>query len=368
MLIEIDPDIIVQLESDNLSSRHVHAIENIIRSHIEGKHLVVINSLNPKFKLRALSSLSREGLHKIYFESFQFLELKKNIKFHIKVGISTGYNNLMQQEGGRYIKLVHLDLMIDSNSTQKSILLGEHDSDADIYHKIGYALATKKFSNGRLAMELQGGGGDSTGDRFAGLIQENRIVLCIADSDRKSPSTSTGNTAKRIERVPKTILQDSIILHCRNIENFTFWFLFQHSDHPRLDPRLSKYFTALHPSNCDSDFWLYAPFKEGLNCCQLRKYKDIHPRDYDYIYESMQTYFPDCVPIISIASSKCKNEDTCHNILIEPLGRFGIQLLQQLRPDTLGTTLHSSECPGFIADIAESVFAYGCSLHPRFAF
>jgi hypothetical protein len=91
----------------------------------------------------------------------------------------------------------------------RSILMGENLTDVSFYVELGYlALAARSWRNIALRYERVTGGGSSFAQVFEHQAGEERIILAIADSDRKQPGGPPGSTWRELEKRSKQEAQE----------------------------------------------------------------------------------------------------------------------------------------------------------------
>jgi hypothetical protein len=91
----------------------------------------------------------------------------------------------------------------DSALIQKTFFLTENLSDATFYRRVAKIyLRWKKLKGIKIIFQPQLGGGATTARTYQ-LIQDRQehFCLCFLDSDKKSPNSPLGETAKAVKRI-----------------------------------------------------------------------------------------------------------------------------------------------------------------------
>ena len=100
-------------------------------------------------------------------------------------------NEFRQMKSSDFIKSVNI---------QHTILLGENNTDSIVYKMFGqYFLDKNRINSLYINCSNQAGGGSTTHQSYQEIYEANdRFCLCILDSDKKTPDSSIGNTAKKV--------------------------------------------------------------------------------------------------------------------------------------------------------------------------
>jgi hypothetical protein len=223
MLIEIDRSAIDgAIATGGSSATSIECIENLLRAHHAGKHVVSIeqehaDALAPISA--ALSARARGALVSIKAQQTEIRGLRGRLRWRMRVGLGRAFNGASVTQAGKEILQASLHDFHDFERLSQAVLLGENLTDAALYRTMGKAFIALRGWNVRLAFEERGGGGSTTAPAFEKLVSDGKIVLAIADSDRKYPDGPLGSTAARLLRVQKKAFQHVHVLHVRFAEN-----------------------------------------------------------------------------------------------------------------------------------------------------
>jgi len=300
---------VIHLTDDLINKRKLindfyHFLFIIMLSYKEGKHFISISPKNIKFLLDDEELKERPELYQIlqsYNTHCKAYNLKNfEIYFNIIIKIIPEGREYNEQIGAdieyRYIKY---NKFLDSVTIQKTILLGENPSDAEIYKIISDYYQKQKNINYRCLYEARGGGGNTVVKEYKPIhSQEERFCLCILDSDiRYAQQTTYGDTAKFVvdydkqnTKNYKTTIKIIEVLELENLLPLKFYKdTYSHKSDVICDIEkiLSK----------DSNFKKYFDFKKGVSC----KY-DIEKAT---CKEYLKTYF---CPLIEKANITLKSE------------------------------------------------------------
>ena len=271
----------------------------------EGKHFISISAKNVKILLEDKELQEKPELYQIlqsynaHCKSYNLENFKKYFNVIIKV-ISNGdeYNEKVESNiEYRYIKY---DKFLDSVTIQKTILLGENPSDAEIYKLISDYYQKQKHLNYRCSYEARGGGGNTVIREYKPIFnEEERFCLCILDSDiRYKLQTNYGDTAKYVvdfeEQTSKKNYKMTIkIIEVLELENLLPLSFYQDNYSHKINTvnNIEKILTI------DTDFKKYFDFKKGISC------------KYDITKSSCKGYLKDYLcPLIEQSKITIENE------------------------------------------------------------
>lgn len=178
------------------------ALANLAMARKKGKHLIFAE----KFVLEKLSNdhnlneRDRIIFKKLFQRSYK-LKNYLNI-FDIRVELISQENVIEKyndSDGKEVIKL-SIQYLEDPDLVSETMLLLEDENDYKLYGYIAdYLLYQKLLTDIKVKFNLIPGAGSRIGDIFVEKAQtEQFFVLCIADTDKKSPHEKMGNTIKTL--------------------------------------------------------------------------------------------------------------------------------------------------------------------------
>ncbi|WP_417452256.1 hypothetical protein [Kiloniella sp.] len=257
----------LELERENLD-----IIENLyselLRASINGIHLVVMTREVSNWGLENLSLNRRETAHlklikQIYTQNAGLIEIS-----FCSLSIEIGEDGLTEPTPHNY-RISHKELL-EGNYLSESILLVENiENDGQLYkHILGEVKNSHKVKS--FNFSLRNGGGSTIVSVFQHEIQNEKVVVCICDSDKYAPNDTISSTYRNLKGlsrrhkfigllsetigreaeniIPLDIIKDTYL--CPNYENYD-----------QLEELLELQNTAIH-NDC---LWLFLDIKNGLN-------------------------------------------------------------------------------------------------------
>jgi hypothetical protein len=223
MLIFIHNSVVDKGDENSWDDETVVALENLATARREGKHIVMAKreTLEKIAQCSRLSEFSRNIYNKLYNESTQFYSYLSAVTKYIEI-VNPCYEPQVLRDSGKEIIKVHPSFFNDSESVQKTILLGENLDDAVFYETIAKVCLRWKRINAQIECDRRGGGGSTISSDYINIQKLNkRFCLCIVDSDKIAPNGNLGSTASRLRKSddPTCIKTQIFILDCRESEN-----------------------------------------------------------------------------------------------------------------------------------------------------
>lgn len=220
MLFNLTPELISQDHSESDKKKIKRAIEHILRSVSESKHLV-ISDLDTIIKLKQIITCSDSLSVLIYLENnYSFLNYD-SIKYYVNVIV--GYDNIYESsEGDCKFLNIPINYIQDSNLTNPTRILCEDISDASFFKIIcNHYVINNNIGNISLCFEEEHGGGNQISRSFNKHINaKNIFCLAFADNDKKYPECQIGETLQKLSSIVNTnLLCKYISLECHEIEN-----------------------------------------------------------------------------------------------------------------------------------------------------
>ncbi len=224
MLIKIDISVVKDVKnSDSWPSDLIIALENLATSRREGKHSIIADreTLEIIVKCSDLPERTKRIYNNILNNVPKFKAYLSHISRYIEIINPCDVSKIDSNSGKDIIQLPYT-FFYDSETIQKSILLCEHLQDTEFYQIIGQTFCKWNNVNIKLNFESRLGGGNTIATVYENIQNKNkRLCLCIVDSDKLSPDSSLGSTAKRVrEKDDNTFVTTQLyILPVREIEN-----------------------------------------------------------------------------------------------------------------------------------------------------
>lgn len=279
------------------------AIENLLLAHDAQKHYVGVERDTKALLKAELSARARGALQSILYLLPEINDQRKSLPLYVEIGVGSDFDGRLEQRGAQQVIRADLSHFKDFECACCSILLGEDDTDAEIYEALAKAAIAARGLTVMLAFDRRGGSGSNMPAAYAGAVRSGRPLIAIIDSDRRYPGGPIGHTTPRRMRdkvrevgghvvdlaglhdiqVPpalRTVLQ----LHARMLENLVPFDVYEaalapHSQTPSGPERLMKIRKRLEGNPYAEDWHLYVNFKDGL---RLREIDEMDPLERAY--------------------------------------------------------------------------------------
>jgi hypothetical protein len=286
MLFYLPEDLLSNELSAEQKAKVLRAIEYILRSVWESKHLVKID-----YSLinRLLEEIQNDDCKSVLISirnSFSILNYDC-IKFYVKV---VPENNILCVSEFDEFNILNLPInyLQQSDITNKSIILCENISDADFFKYIAvYYIEKKAIGNVSLNFEPDHGGGGDINVVFEKYVKDrNRFCLAFCDNDIKYPNAEVGQTLKKLKEVDKrdNYLCDHIEIDAHEIENLVPFNYIQEFNQRDIDVAGLHFVNNIFNSERREDL-KYIDLKKGI--CTSRIYNNV---DYKNFAISLQPF------------------------------------------------------------------------------
>lgn len=264
------------------------AVENLLKAHGEGKHhlWMPIDVVQELSRCQDLGYFSRRVLEELASQVNERRFIHANFLFYACVDFVDKHRlDFLDQ-----VLHVGYHQLLDSSSTQESILLTENDLDGEAFVWGAKTYLHKhKLSGLNVALEIQPGGGNTTINSFNRLSEGKRFFACIIDSDKHHPKASLGTTAKRFSSVDQ------------GFQNRRYFEILQHHEIENLIPfsiiRSVAGELCTGGSVFDPRFYSYRVYpdhKVGLTLKQAELHDLTHGDDYWKCFSEMENEFTIC--------------------------------------------------------------------------
>lgn len=206
--------------------RKISAIENILKSYGESKHIV--------FSSRALldSIIANEKSFGVNTRTYAInarkflsdsINILNSVSYYIEINIDVDdlKEEVVYLEDDKKVKLtVGYDRFVDSSITQSTSVLCEDIDDVSFYEKIARFYTEKeKLSSMGMSYNAINGGGANTKKNFDAISDKGNICLCIVDNDKKHPKSPLGGTCRPFKNIKYLNKSRVIILDVHEIES-----------------------------------------------------------------------------------------------------------------------------------------------------
>jgi hypothetical protein len=213
------------LQKPEVDDQLILLLEDLARFRQAGFHLITGSSSLLK-TIANLSNLSRRS-------SNLYLQVRDElIQLHYvttllarRIEITDGYATKVidHSDGRKTFQIPYRSLKLQTPCVfNKTILLCENILDSKIYARIAEAYIAMNKLDVTLNLEKRGGGGSTIASEYHEVQQtQERLCLCVVDSDKKTPKSTIGSTAKslRDKDDSNVLLCEVTIIEPRDIEN-----------------------------------------------------------------------------------------------------------------------------------------------------
>ncbi len=213
---------ITNATTDNvLDSSFAIAIENILRSFAEQKHLIIA----PRSFFKTIiddtngfySHSSKHYAHEALSSLTEYHAVLQQVSFYVSVDFTINDKSFRWIENGENFKFTcGPSYFNDSEQLQKVKIVCENPSDSDFFKIIANHYAKNvNLSRCEINFTPLNGGGGSTKDIFERTIKNNEIVFCIVDNDKEHPRAPYGGTCSHFlgSRTIKSGLVEILDVH-----------------------------------------------------------------------------------------------------------------------------------------------------------
>ena len=273
MLFELDDDLAELVAKPDLET--IAALEKLAAARREGAHLIHAGRrlLLVLTQSSALSLVAGNLFKMLYNKQATNPRPTDHLGCWIRVS-ATGPFGWADHEAKRVYRLPISRLT--TSLLQRTVILGENLDDAYLYGYLGKVEISRRRLGGLLtaSRECMGGGGATTGRAFAEL-KNTRLVVCIADGDRKWQGAARGATANAIAKRfrKKEDLAHLHVLSVRDAENLIPTRLFREAfaDAPEKQADLDA--MAVFAASPAGTLLPWLDIKEGLRPHQIPKHE-----------------------------------------------------------------------------------------------
>lgn len=281
MLIHLDGSAVADAASDSRTSVLSHAcVENLLLAHFEGNHIVsllppdadTLRLASPPWSARA-----RRALDHIDESYAQIAGLREEAAWSLELGLGPGFDvDLQDTTGGRKILRAPLHRFAKIHTASCAALLAENMTDAELFQHLGLMRRAERGWQGvEMIHDVRGTGGSTFAPEYQKVADQGRIVLAIADSDKRHPKGGLGETYKKLESAAQNrpAYQRARPIHTRMAESLVPLPVYQNaftSPRDRGDQRLGvlgRLEQLLRSTPLETV--LYADIKSGITLRQI---------------------------------------------------------------------------------------------------
>ncbi|MCA6503327.1 MAG: hypothetical protein ACK5U6_14245 [Pseudanabaena sp.] len=202
MLIWIKDESVADLASG--SKQTILALEYLATAHREGKHIIAgnRNTLETIVASDNIDDKTKAVYNRLISNATELWNIRKKLSAYIEVIEKEGSTNIDKSSGKNIIRFP-ISFFRDSYNLQKTFLLCESLNDGKFYKFVGIAY-THEINAIKILIELDNlslSGGNASAiyeEKAKAKPDEQRLALCILDSDKVAPNCSRGSTANGV--------------------------------------------------------------------------------------------------------------------------------------------------------------------------
>lgn len=345
---------------DPNSDESVRCLENLLRAHRDGKHVLEIQREDATHLLDILSSElgPRElaALREIAATFSTRGTLRDSVRWYLRVVL--GNYDRIPQPGEVVIPLHSLS---DTATTQRTVLLSENDDDAAFYLCLAQAVLYRLQMKCSVQSDPAGGGGSTTAAALRRYREQGRICIAVVDSDRICEGGATGTTASEVFALPMDAPPPGhrLCTSSREIENLLPFPLIAEAIPTRSDEAaaLTRFErqTSVLPGLAS-----YADLKEGTTLGSLTKRAALGTAPWSHLATSH---------LKCSAAEPCPAPKSCSCLLTPGFGHFlprVVEVLQKASPQKKAELLELHARPE-LSVLGETVVAWCLGSRRAFA-
>ena len=375
MLIHLDGSAAADATSGGATAGCSRAcIENLLLAHFEGNHVV---SLLPSdaAALHAVrwSDRAQRALGHVEENYAQIAGLRGDMSWSLELGIGPRFEAAgVETVDSKSVLQAPLHRFEMLRTTACSALLGENLTDARLFQELGrMRRAERGWHAVDMMHEPRGMGGSTFASEYEVVAEQGKIVLAIADTDRRHPTSGIGETYRKLAAKASTrpAYQRARPLHTRAAEALVPLDVYQEAfrfPHDRgADPRhgiLARLTPLLR--SAPADMRHYADFKRGITLHQVENPKT--ETEGDYWRGIAETARRD--QCTRSTAEQCKKREECECYVVDALGDHALAevlawMQSRKSKKDLAARFGLSQSPELCA-LAEEVLAWGLALAP----
>lgn len=204
MLIHIDPTGVADALTQGPTSLRSHsALENLLHAHVDGDHVIsVLPGDVATLRQASWSARARRALDHIDASYSEIAGLRADAPWSLEVGLGPDFTPTIHAiAGGPRVLRAPLHAFEKTHPAARAMLLGENHHDADFFVLLAQLRrADRHWEAVAMIHEPRGAGGSTFAPEYKKAADTGRILLAIADSDRRHPQSGDGGTYSELKR------------------------------------------------------------------------------------------------------------------------------------------------------------------------
>jgi len=302
----------------NVPPEVVTGLDTLAMGFREGKHIVAgpLPTLNALLRIGNLEPKTKAALRFARDRFPELMALPAQFGCYAVVVPHSAGGIRKTSNGGRQVVEIPIGHFSDSSRIQKTVVLGENINDADLAVLMAEFFRSQKraFRSIPIRHESRGGGGGNLGDEYQRLHDgRERFTVIIVDSDKASPGSALGSTARAVLRVHADnggpAMMEIVVLDCHEMENALPDVFYEEaflSDH---DHRESVELLRRLSQNSELEMRKFIDIKSGISLGQIFSMPANSPaKDF---WSTKLTVLRAHSPLAAQHHADCASSDSC---------------------------------------------------------
>lgn len=347
----------------------IQAIEHLLQIAYNRKHIVLFNRATLDFIIDSdeiFGVNSRTQAQDIRYKLTEIGGIKHRFKIKMEVDFSDATAESSSKIGDRELIKVNYRRVIDHETLQTPVILGENLDDAKLYLHLSrlYLISSGSHDGISINMNTDHGGGSTTINKFRQLKEQEKICLCILDSDKKFPTDSEKGTSSAFTNIERQLDKraKAIVLDAHEIESIIPDYILRDVFSDYRYPE--QYTPALDLLSSINEYRKFFDHKNGISLKQA----------INLAGSSQTNYWHNAFSRINTANKlqcfgdvKCYQCDDCPKLLGfgERLLSNTVNLLETGRPVNSYRNHVTQTCINTWSQFAEVIVQWGCVLKER---
>lgn len=349
MLIEIDASVIDYIENQpDEKPEIVEILAELARARKHGENILFASRevLKKLCVLHDFRDYTKSVYKAVLEESSQLHSLLGMLTYRIVLKSPDYPISVINESNSKTIYLP-ITFFEKTSLRAKVVLLAENRNDADFFVYVAKTYIASQGNNLRrivMDCECRGGGGSTTANEYKAIQDDTRgLCLCIADSDKKTPDDSLGDTARNLILVDSDdcVWTHLHIMGARFIESmFPLRILSEcfSSAHPETIRFLEAVDRGVRPESR-----LFFNMKKGLTYWEIAHngQGDEHKHYWKEVVDSVGGCLPNDVCQTDL---QCASRDKCDCYIVRGFGNDAMDTVRNILPTITPHKMNEALC------------------------
>ncbi|MCS4057165.1 hypothetical protein [Salinibacter ruber] len=320
MVIQLSRELIESINNNHPNQDEIDALEYIALCRKEGSQVITGNRQVIKhiISTSGLTNRAKSIYKRIYEDVTKNRHINKYVS-HV-INVIRPYGESEKRRGETTYIDVPLNRFRNPSLIQNTVLLVENVDDAKVYNKIAkyYAYSENVSTNIEYSV-IQGGGGNIHDQLEQFQRRNDRIVMCLVDSDKKHPSDELGQTAQNALSTydEECSLCHLVILKEHELENLIPVYFLRRSTNSNTQERSAvENIDSLSKVEDLSKIRKFIDIKNGTKLGEIVDgFRDVDNVELRYLSQAFSSIHYDCVH-----PPNCQSPEQCRCTINHPVG------------------------------------------------